>query len=60
MGYEKAMVESFLECDDMLDKQSHTPNGFEVNLSGSTVCTILFDGNRLHCANLGDSRAIKV
>ena len=54
------MVESFLECDDMLDKQSHTPNGFEVNLSGSTVCTILFDGNRLHCANLGDSRAIKV
>jgi serine/threonine protein phosphatase PrpC len=31
-----------------------------VTLSGSTVCTVLFDGNRVHCANLGDSRAIKV
>jgi|TARA_B110000285_G_C15015979_1_gene559081 serine/threonine protein phosphatase PrpC len=35
------------------------PN-FDVKLSGSTVCTVLFDGNRVHCANAGDSRAIKV
>jgi len=33
---------------------------FDTKLSGSTVCTILFDGTRLHVANAGDSRAIRV
>jgi len=33
---------------------------FDTKLSGSTVCTVLFDGTRLHCANAGDSRAIRV
>lgn len=28
--------------------------------SGSTVCTAIFNGTKLYCANSGDSRAIKV
>ena len=28
--------------------------------SGSTVCTVLFNGTKIYCANAGDSRAIKV
>lgn len=28
--------------------------------SGSTVCTVLFNGTKVYCANAGDSRAIKV
>jgi len=31
-----------------------------VNLSGSTVCTVIFNGTKVYCANAGDSRAIKV
>jgi len=26
--------------------------------SGSTVCSVLLDGNMIHCANIGDSRAV--
>jgi hypothetical protein len=29
-------------------------------ISGSTVCTVLFNGTKVYCANAGDSRAIKV
>ena len=29
-------------------------------MSGTTVCTLFFDGTTIHCANVGDSRAIKV
>jgi serine/threonine protein phosphatase PrpC len=29
-----------------------------LRLSGSTVCTVCFDGTSIHCANAGDSRAI--
>jgi len=28
--------------------------------SGSTVCTVLFNGTKVYCGNAGDSRAIKV
>ena len=28
-------------------------------MSGSTVVTVFFEGTRLFCANLGDSRAVK-
>lgn len=28
--------------------------------SGSTVCTVIFNGTKVYCANAGDSRAIKV
>lgn len=31
-----------------------------MRLSGSTVNTVFFDGTSVHCANAGDSRAIKV
>ena len=31
-----------------------------MRLSGSTVCTVFFDGTSVHCANVGDSWAIKV
>jgi len=30
------------------------------NYSGSTVCTVLFNGTKIYCGNAGDSRAIKV
>jgi hypothetical protein len=30
------------------------------HFSGSTVCTVLFNGTKVYCANAGDSRAIKV
>lgn len=33
---------------------------FDTEFSGSTICGVLIDGTRVHCANLGDSRAIKV
>jgi len=33
---------------------------FDVQFSGSTVCTILFIGNKLISANAGDSWAIVV
>ena len=32
----------------------------DTNLSGSTVCTVVIKGNKLYCANVGDSRAIIV
>jgi len=44
-----------LQCDDEL---AYT--NFDVNLSGSTVCTLLFNGTKIYCGNAGDSRAIKV
>ena len=33
---------------------------FDVSLSGTTCCTVLFHGTKVICANAGDSRAIKV
>lgn len=42
------------QVDAMLAKQP-----FDVHLSGSTVVLVFFDGTRLLCANVGDSRAIK-
>lgn len=32
----------------------------DLRLSGTTVCTVFFDGTTIHCGNAGDSRAIKV
>lgn len=51
----KTMEQAFLDCDEHLKGES-----FDTQLSGSTVCTVLFDGTRVYCANAGDSRAIKV
>jgi len=74
--YSEILQCAFLKCDEELneqskadDKQDDTPEEqdaepsskpFDVKFSGSTVCVVLFDGSRIHCANLGDSRAIKV
>lgn len=44
-----------MTCNQELDHQN-----FDVNLSGSTVCTVLFNGTKVYCGNAGDSRAIKV
>jgi serine/threonine protein phosphatase PrpC len=38
--------------EDLYKKQ------YDINLSGSTVTTVLFDGYRVYCANAGDSRAV--
>ena len=51
------MENAFLKCDKQLIENK---DKIDVRLSGSTVCTVLFDGTRLHCANSGDSRAIRV
>jgi serine/threonine protein phosphatase PrpC len=44
-----------MQCNEELDYTN-----FDVNLSGSTVCTVIFNGTKVYCANAGDSRAIKV
>ena len=33
--------------------------GFDTALSGSTVVMVFFEGTRVICSNLGDSRAVK-
>lgn len=33
-------------------------SSYDCNLSGSTVCAVLFDGVDIYCANAGDSRAV--
>ena len=53
--YTKIFQKSFQQCNEELDYTN-----FDVNLSGSTVCTVIFNGTKVYCANAGDSRAIKV
>jgi serine/threonine protein phosphatase PrpC len=49
----ESFKKAFMICDKKL---SHDTNDYK--LSGSTVCTILFEGTTIHSANVGDSRAI--
>ena len=65
--YEDLFQSAFLRCDqklhdcsDMSKEQNSEFEYFDLRLSGSTVCTVFFDGTSVHCANVGDSRAIKV
>lgn len=51
-----SLSNSFQECNETLMQNKK----FDVYLSGSTCCTVLFYGNHLFCANTGDSRAIIV
>jgi serine/threonine protein phosphatase PrpC len=53
--YKNIFHNAFIGCNQELDHQN-----FDVNLSGSTVCTVLFNGTKVYCGNAGDSRAIKV
>jgi serine/threonine protein phosphatase PrpC len=53
--YRQLFDRAFTQCNNELDYTN-----FDVNLSGSTVCTVIFNGTRVYCANAGDSRAIKV
>lgn len=53
--YKALFHKSFIQCNEELDYTN-----FDVNLSGSTVCTVIFNGTKVFCANAGDSRAIKV
>ena len=39
------------------DKQLVTSK-YDYKLSGSTVCSVLFEGTTVFCGNVGDSRAI--
>jgi len=55
--YKAIFENAFLDCDrEMIEDQDE----FNVKLSGTTVCSVLFDGTRVHCANAGDSRAMTV
>ena len=58
--YRDFLESAFLNCDATMDE--HLPKSLQVDLklSGSTVCLVLIDGSTIHCANAGDSRAIKV
>lgn len=47
------MSEGFIKtCIDMRRRS------FDINYSGSTVVTVMLSGNKLICANVGDSRAV--
>ena len=47
------VTEAFLKTNlDLMNRS------FDVNYSGSTAVTVLLTGNRLICANVGDSRAV--
>ena len=50
---EQSLKTSFTKCNKDLAKVQ-----FDTQLSGSTVCTVFFDGNDVWTANAGDSRAI--
>jgi serine/threonine protein phosphatase PrpC len=47
------LVECFVKTDYELRKKQ-----FDVNFSGTTVVTVALIGNKLICANCGDSRAM--
>ena len=50
----KAVIaQGFKKTDFDIRKRS-----FDVNYSGSTVCTVLVQGDKVLCGNVGDSRAI--
>ena len=52
--YDNLFLQAFTQCNDELSGQN-----FDTALSGSTVVTVFFEGTRLLCSNLGDSRAVK-
>ena len=47
------LTEAFIKANDDLKNRD-----FDLETSGSTVCTVFICGKSLFCANLGDSRAI--
>jgi serine/threonine protein phosphatase PrpC len=50
---QKSLSQSIQKCNFELKK-----SGIEVSFSGSTCVTVLIIGNKLWCANVGDSRAM--
>lgn len=68
--YEDLFQSAFLRTDQKMDgsmasedddsKENSRDYPQDLRLSGTTVCTVFFDGTTVHCANAGDSRAIKV
>ena len=50
---EKALFNSIKLLESLLEKSS-----INLEMSGSTFIVILLKGNKLYCANVGDSRAI--
>lgn len=51
----EAFRSSYVSANTELDHQA-----FDPSLSGSTCCTVIFNGTKILCGNAGDSRAIKV
>ena len=51
----EAFRNSYVSANTELDHQA-----FDPSLSGSTCCTVIFNGTKVLCGNAGDSRAIKV
>jgi serine/threonine protein phosphatase PrpC len=56
-----------MQCNEELDYTNFDVNlryknlfSYDFQFSGSTVCTVLFNGTKVYCGNAGDSRAIKV
>jgi serine/threonine protein phosphatase PrpC/CRP-like cAMP-binding protein len=49
------VVEAYCKSFIVANEQMHSPKD---RLSGTTAITVLFDGTTIHCANIGDSRAI--
>jgi serine/threonine protein phosphatase PrpC len=47
------ILESFKKTQEDLKEKN-----FDIQTSGSTVCSVFITGNNLYCANLGDSRAV--
>lgn len=53
---EKALIQAYDDCDKQwLNNQN---NDGQINYSGSTAATILFVGNKLIIASVGDTRAV--
>lgn len=48
-----AYTEAINKCDNMLDT-----NDIDATFSGSTIVSVVIQGNFLTCANIGDSRAV--
>lgn len=53
----KAFVTDYQKCHQLVEQASHKGR-FDASLSGTTTTTILHRDKKLHCAHVGDSRAV--
>lgn len=50
--------ESLAKSFAFSNQKLYTDSGLDIYFSGSTCVTILIVGNKVFCANVGDSRAV--